>query len=543
MRLRLVVLSTCIFFVTLLLAGRPAAATSYVPMADEALVAQAPLAVVVEITGAGVPSPDGRAATEYLARVERVLKGGLAAREIPVRVPGGMDRNGIGLKIWGAPRFAAGERALLFLVPQADGAYEISQLMLGAFHEVRSQGRRFAVRDLAEAQAVVPRGWKVPAERLRDFSRFASWVEARAHGRLVLTDYTVQADPRLLHNLTAPFTFQAAVADGLPARWFLFDTAGSVSFLAHQNGQSGLAGGGFSEFQTALAAWNADAGTNINYTYGGTTTNTNGLTTYDMVNTIIFDQNLGTPYSCTTGGVLARGGSWYTNAVTTYHGQSYHTYLNGDVVTNTGTTCFYQLTSNPSKAAQEIFAHELGHTLGLGHACGDTPSGSCTGRPDQDTALMRATVHNDGRGAQLGIDDRTGIAVLYTPAGATPAASFFTLTPCRLLDTRSSSGGSGPLSAGQTKTLSVIGSCGIPSTATSLVGNVTAVSTGGGTVTVAPASAGTTGTSSVSFNAGNTRASEAFIGLSGTGTRAFTVRSGVTSGSVDVIVDVTGYFQ
>jgi hypothetical protein len=528
----------------LCLPGLRAAATSYVPMTDEALVAQAPVAVVVEIGGAGSPAQDGRYATEYTARVERVLKGDLAAREITVRVPGGMGADGIGLQIWGAPRFTPGERALLFLVPEADGAYQISQLMLGAFHEARAGSRRYAVRDLSEAQPVVPHGWKVPAEeRLRDFDRFAAWVEARAHGRLVLTDYTVRTDPRLLRNLTDRFTFQAATGDGLPARWFLFDSAGSVSFLAHQNGQSGLTGGGFTEFQTALAAWNADAGTNINYTYGGTTTNTNGLTTYDMVNTIIFDQNLGSPYSCTTGGVLARGGAWYSLSVTTYHGQSYHTYLNADVVTNTGTTCFYQLTANPSKAAQEIFAHELGHTLGLGHACGDTPSGSCTGRPDQDAALMRATVHNDGRGAQLGVDDRTGIAVLYTPATPAAATNFFTVSPCRLLDTRNSGGG-GPLSTAQTRTLSVLGLCGIPSTAVSIVGNVTAVSpTGGGTLTLAPASAGVTGTSSVSFNAGNTRASQALIGLSGTGSRAFTIRAGLATGSVDVIVDVTGYFQ
>jgi len=206
---------------------------------------------------------------------------------------------------------------------------------------------------------------------------------------------------------------------------------------------------------------------------------------------------------------------------------------------NAGISCFFTGNPNAGKAAEEIFGHELGHTLGLGHSCETV--GSCSGQPDLDAALMRSMTHNDGRGAQLNVDDRTAIAVLYTPAAATPAANFFTLTPCRLLDTRSSGG---PLSVNQSKTLSVLGLCGIPSTATSIVGNVTAVSpTGGGTLTLAPASAGITNTGSVSFNAGNTRASEALIGLSGTGTRAFTIRAGLTSGSVDVIVDVTGYFQ
>jgi len=512
----------------------PAAATTYVPMTDEALAAQAPLAAVVKIVrigGAGSASENGRPATAYRAHVERVLKGDLTAREITVRVPGGMGPDGIGLRVWGAPVFAVGERALLFLVPRADGAYVISQLMLGAFHEMRSGGQSFAVRDLAEAQAVVPRGWKVPAESLRDFDRFAAWVSQPRR-----INYRVQADPRLLHNLTAPFTFLRA-SDGFSGRWLHFDTGGSVVFLAHQNGQPGLAGGGFTEFQSALAAWTADAGTNISYIYGGTTANTTDP------NTIAFDQDLGSPFSCTSGGVLGRGGSTFTAAVTPYHGQSYHTYLNAHIDTNLGIACYFQNNASPSQAAAELFAHELGHTLGLGHSCGDAASGSCTGRPDQDAAQMRAVIHNDGRGAQLNVDDRTGIAVLYTPAGATPAASFFTVTPCRLLDTRSSTGG-GALSVNQSKTLSVLGLCGIPATATSIVGNVTAVSpTGPGSLTVAAANAGITGTSSVSFNAGNTRASLALIGLSGTGSRAFTIRNGLTSGVVDVIVDVTGYFQ
>jgi hypothetical protein len=527
---------------TLCLPGLPAAATSYVPMTDEALVAQAPLALVVKIVkigGAGSSSREGGPATDYTARVERVLKGDLTAREITVRVPGGIGPDGIGLRIWGAPVFVAGERALLFLVPQADRSYVISQLMLGAFHQVyfkgRSGGQRFAVRDLSEAQPVVPRGWKVPAEPLRDFDRFAAWV-SRPHR----IDYLVQADPRLLHTLTAPFTL-ATGGDLVPLRWFVFDSAGSASFLFHQNGQPGLAGGGLAEFQAALAAWTADAGTSIACTYGGTTTNTNGLNTLDGVNTILFEQNLNAPYSCGQGGVLAQGKAWFSTSLTAYHGQSYHAIVEGDIAMNAGISCFFTGNPNAGKAAEEIFGHELGHTLGLGHSCETV--GSCSGQPDLDAALMRSMTHNDGRGAQLNVDDRTAIAVLYTPAAASPAANFFTVTPCRLLDTRSSTGG-GPLSVNQTKTLSVLGLCGIPSTATSIVGNITAVSpTGAGTLTLAPASAGVTGTSSVSFNPGNTRASQALIGLSGVGSRAFTIRNGLMSGTVDVIVDVTGYFQ
>ena len=522
----------CAFF-----CAPPARATSYVPMTDEALADQAPVAVIVTM---GRPEPaswDGWPSTEYTARVEKVLKGHVSTREITVRVPGGMGPDGIGLRIWGAPRFADDERALLFLAPRADGTYAISQLMLGAFHEARSGEQRFAVRDLAEARAVVPRGWQAPAETLRDFDLFASWVEARSRplsGRRVRTDYVVRADPRLLRNLTDRFTFLPA-ADGFPIRWFVFDSGGSNTFRALESGQPGLAGGGFTEFQTALAAWNADPATNISYLYGGTTTDPSGP------NRIVFDQDLGSPFSCTSGGVLAVGGPSFVSALTVYHGISYHAAGSGRIVTNAGIACYFQNNASPSRAAEELFGHELGHTLGLNHSCGDTAAGSCSGRPSQDVALMRAFIHNDGRGALLSVDDRTGIAVLYTPAGASAAANFFTVSPCRLLDTRSSGG---PLAAGQTRTLSILGLCGIPDTATSIVGNVTAVApTGGGSLALAAAQDGLTNTSSVSFNVGNTRASQALIGLSGTGTRAFTIRSGMASGSVDVIVDVSGYFQ
>jgi hypothetical protein len=158
-------------------------------------------------------------------------------------------------------------------------------------------------------------------------------------------------------------------------------------------------------FRTALDAWTSDPGTDINYVYAGTTTAANGLTRSDGVNAILFDDPFrndphnaveGT-FDCNQGGVIAMGGPFFYQSTRTYKGQRYHEAVEGDIVTNDGTECFFR---NDPSAAQEVFAHELGHTLGLGHSL------------NRD-ALMSANAHDDGRGARLSDDDRAAVAQLY----------------------------------------------------------------------------------------------------------------------------------
>jgi Matrixin len=513
-----------------LLPALPARATSYVPMTDAALVDQAPVIAVVQVQGSGSAPGGGRPATHYAVRVERVLKGALApGLEIAVRVPGGARADGVGLRIWGAPRFQEGERALLFLSPGMDGSYAIVHLMLGAFHEVRAGGHRLALRNLSEARAVVRPGEARPEEALRDFDRFAGWIADRVRGARAPADYRAAVDPNL-RQITDAFTlFEDG---GYNMRWFVFDSAGSVVWRAHVDGQQGVTGGGFTEFQTALAAWNNDPATPILYTYGGNTTNTNGLGLYDTVNTIVFNQNLGSPFSCSSGGVLAMGGPWYQINTTAWEGDLYHLIPNADIETNEGIACFFQNNANPSKAAEELFAHELGHTLGLGHS-------------EELEALMYPYIHADGRGASLHADDRAGIAALY--AATSPATSFFTLPPCRILDTRDPIGAYGgpQLSSGLARIFAATGQCGIPSTAVALSLNITVVSpSGAGYLTLYPGGQSQPGTSNLNFSAGQTRANNAVLTLSNDVGRSFNAAAAVAgNGTVHLLVDVNGYFE
>src|SRR5215203_3557131 len=62
-----------------LLAALPVAATSYVPMTDEALVDQAPVIAVVEVQGSGSGQAGARPFTGYRVRVDKGLKGAMAS--------------------------------------------------------------------------------------------------------------------------------------------------------------------------------------------------------------------------------------------------------------------------------------------------------------------------------------------------------------------------------------------------------------------------------------------------------------------------------
>ncbi|HEV8629752.1 MAG TPA: fibronectin type III domain-containing protein [Thermoanaerobaculia bacterium] len=407
----------------------PAAATTFVRVADEALADQAPLAVVATVL-ARAAAP-GRAATDYRLRVDEVLAGS-APGELVVRLPGG-GAGKLRLKLWGVPAFRPGERTLLFLSPAGDGTWRVLHLFLGAFHQVRAGDRELAVRNLAEAHEVrvTPEGGVAPApadaEPLRDFAAFARWVKARRQGTAP-PDYRLPAtEAEPLRALAAKATF--FTVDDMRLRWFPFDSGGHVDFLAYSTGEQGLSGGGYSEFQTALNAWNAESQTPIDYRYAGKTSVANGLDEDggDELSTIVFNDphHLLSAFSCTSGGVLALGGPWYESGVETFHGEQFHPIAAADIVVNDGLSCFFSHSPNASKAAQELFGHELGHTLGLGHSCGDAdgPDPDCSNATLSD-ALMRAFVHDDARGASLRTDDQQGIRSLYkqTTDGSVPAA-------------------------------------------------------------------------------------------------------------------------
>jgi len=382
-----------------------ARATTYVMMSDAALADRTPAIALVRVVAVEPAPAAGMPSTDYLVEVEHLVKGFVPGSTLVVRVPGGPGTDGIGLKIWGAPAFRKGEQALLFLAPHAeDGTFRIFQLMLGAFHVRDQGGRRLVLRDLSEAQELAPAAGaagrptlQAGSDRARDLAGFMGWLEDRAADRPRAADYLVAPPAGALEGnfvlLTPP--------DGIPIRWFRFDTGQSVRWRVNQSGQPGLTlDQTVAAFRIAIDAWNSDAGSNVNYVYDGTTTAGNGLGHSDDTNAILFDDprdQVSGNFDCTTGGVLAAGGPFFFNSTRDFHGTRYHEAVEGDIVTNDGTGCFF---ADAPKLAEEIFGHELGHTLGLGHS-------------HERQALMFATAHADGRGASLTSDDREGIDTLY----------------------------------------------------------------------------------------------------------------------------------
>jgi len=145
-------------------------ATTALPLADRALRSQA--AVVAELSVLSVsPAPGSPIpSTDHIALVERIFKGRLPGTTIVVRLPGGIGGDGVGLRVDGLPRLAAGDRVVAFLEPRDDGTYGVVHLGSGLFLALEAGRGRWAV-PLASPAA----DEETP---MRELERWTAWLEA-----------------------------------------------------------------------------------------------------------------------------------------------------------------------------------------------------------------------------------------------------------------------------------------------------------------------------------------------------------------------------
>jgi hypothetical protein len=170
--------------------------------------------------------------------------------------------------------------------------------------------------------------------------------------------------------------------------------------------------------------------------------------------------------------------------------------------------------------------------------------------PSEACAQATVTIENLAPGADYVLDfdwralgmlnDRDLVAVDIRP----PAADFFTLAPCRTIDTREPPGphGGPALSPGTGRDFTMVGRCGIPATAVALATNITVKDASApGNLRLYPAGTDLPLVSSINYVPGQTIANNAVVSLSPSG--AITVYCSQAWGSVQFILDVSGYFE
>jgi pseudomonalisin len=125
----------------------------------------------------------------------------------------------------------------------------------------------------------------------------------------------------------------------------------------------------------------------------------------------------------------------------------------------------------------------------------------------------------------------------------TPPTDFYTVTPCRVLDTRLPSGplGGPALAAGEVRDLPLGGNCGIPADAEAVVANLTVVNPSAPGYFALSVTGSFGHTSTLNFRAGQTRANNAVVPLFGNGHTK--THLSMATGQADLVVDVTGYFR
>ena len=158
--------------------------------------------------------------------------------------------------------------------------------------------------------------------------------------------------------------------------------------------------------------------------------------------------------------------------------------------------------------------------------------------------------------ANEGLTNLWTVALAMDPTGTRPSmpgfvrngvwqrrsrrGAFYTVPPCRAVDSRTSD--EPALAAGTSRTFTLVGRCGIPAEAVTVSLNVTVTeATSPGHLRLYPGDTSLPATSSLNFSTGDTRANSALSLLGPAGD--LTVFSRQDSGSVHVIVDVTGYFR
>ncbi len=160
-----------------------------------------------------------------------------------------------------------------------------------------------------------------------------------------------------------------------------------------------------------------------------------------------------------------------------------------------------------------------------------------------DTAAntaITAKATSGGKAASTSSPQRGVLPKVATVPSPSGAESYFTVSPCRVFDSRSS----GPaLQAGVERTIQVGGNCGVPSGARAVMFIVSEVNpTTSGFIEIYRSDIAAPGVPVINFVAGLTRSNNAIVQLAADGSLKAKLSTVPTGGSTDLVLDVHGYY-
>jgi hypothetical protein len=152
-----------------------------------------------------------------------------------------------------------------------------------------------------------------------------------------------------------------------------------------------------------------------------------------------------------------------------------------------------------------------------------------------------ATVGKDTSASLVASANGSSKVAVLTLQG-TPGLNYYTVTPCRIVDTREAAAGAPALLANTSRTFTVAGTCDLPGTEKAVTVNVTVTgATAPGHLRLYPGGTSLPLVSTINYTAGQTRANNALAVLGADGTLA--VHCQQASGTVHLILDVSGYLE
>ncbi|MGH9824677.1 MAG: hypothetical protein ACREDR_15675, partial [Blastocatellia bacterium] len=364
--------------------------------------------------------------TYVRVRVREVLKGNITTNVIVLKEVGGQA--GVhGTVIFSRPRFAIGERVLLYLDTWPDGSLRVRDQFLGKFSISRDSAtgqlmvERFGPQDEDIVIPVSPGG---QTTNMMEYSSYLQMLQDRLTVNMQRSAEFEQTYFASTPMLMSPVEYNAKILRGgvepvyhlfnPPARWNQPDSGQSVIYVINTTGQPSA--NAVADVDAAMRCWSTVTGCSLRITDGGTTSACSSL----VSNEGLIDFNNCRGFFSSSGGtcqgILAEGGANFTSAgAKVVNGTLFDQITSSFVSFNPFAACSFSSDCN----VEEITTHEMGHSIGMQHSW--DPSFPGTPTAVQQAATMYYIAHFDGRCASIKSDDIAGITFVYPgSAGTTP---------------------------------------------------------------------------------------------------------------------------